>query len=140
MGGLLLFIGLWAGALTLAWRLYRGLGSLAAVGIGGLAENLETARRTVRLAGLQTAALLVLGLLIVLAGERWAATWRATSMGTTLLTALVFIAFGLTLWAFGRSVRRDWSPVSSLPDRILAGLGFALALGILGLTLHWRGA
>jgi hypothetical protein len=137
MGGLLLFIGLWAGALTLAWRLYRGLGSLTAVGIGGPAENLEAARRTVRLAGLQMAGLLVLGALIILAGERWAAAWRMTSAGSAVLTALVFVASGLSLWAFRRSVHHQWSPDGSWRGMILAGLGFGLSVGLLCLAIHW---
>jgi cytochrome bd-type quinol oxidase subunit 2 len=140
MGGLLLFIGLWAGALILAWRLYLGLGSLAAVGIGGGDENLETARRTVRLAGLQTAGLLALGALIILTGERWAAAWRATSTGSAVLTVLVFVASGLSLWAFRRSVRQQWSADGSWRGLILAGLGFALSVGLLCLAIYWRGA
>lgn len=111
---------------------------LRRIGLGGAEEDLERARQIIRTAAINIVVLLAVGVATVAAGERWAPEWRDTIAGVWVLHALALVAAVCLVWAFGYSVRQQWSARGSYDGMALGMLGFLIAGGLLMLVIHWR--
>ncbi|HUH24502.1 MAG TPA: hypothetical protein VLZ51_10625 [Brevundimonas sp.] len=138
MTSLILFLLFLAFAAILAWRLGIGIVHLRRVAIGGIDEDLDVARRTLRLTIVRMLILAAIIVAILFAGEWWAPQWRATPLGGWVLTLLSMVAGVAFAGTWGFTVSQQWSRSGTFAGVVRGVIYGFIAGAVVMLTIHWR--